>query len=323
MKAKTKKELLALYKKKHGKFYDYSKIDLDNKIDGKIIIICPAHGEFLQNHYDHISAGCPECAKIRKKEKSSKILVKNLEHLKELVDNNFDLSLAQYKNSSSSLLVKCLKHDRYFKNSTYNLVRGAGCSECKKEKIRKIRSLGTDEFIERAINLHGNRYDYSLVHYKTLIDTIDIICKIHGKFKQKPREHLKGSQCQLCSSTSISAISQVWLDSLGLDLIHEHPIKYDKGYYTVDGYDPKTNTVYEFHGDYWHGNPKIFNGEAINVSVDKQFKVLYNNTILKEQHLKNLGYNLVTIWENDFNVKISKQINDETGSKTVDIRPYR
>jgi len=39
------------------------------------------------------------------------------------------------------------------------------------------------------------------------------------------------------------------------------------------------------------------------MSVDKKFKELYNNTILREQVLKDLGYKLVTIWESEFNAK--------------------
>ena len=67
-----------------------------------------------------------------------------------------------------------------------------------------------------------------------------------------------------------------------------------------DGYCEKTNTVYEFHGDYFHGNPKIYKKDGVNLLNKKKFGVLYKNTIERELLIKNNGYNLITIWENDY-----------------------
>lgn len=315
MKAKTKKELLELYYIKHGNFYDYSKFDIDNKVDNKVIIVCPVHGEFRQNHLDHIVAGCPSCGNQKKKQSQSKILVQDLNDLIAKLGDQFDFSHAIFKNTSSQLLVKCKKHSIFFKNTAHHIIRGAGCSDCKKEKISNKKRLGNDKFIKRAKAIQKKCYDYSLVEYKTLIDKVKIICSEHGIFEQKPQEHLRGYGCKLCAGTTISAVSQIWLDSFNLNLIREHTIQHDNGYYTVDGYDPKTNTVYEFDGDYWHGNPKLYDADRLNTSVDKKFGELYNNTILKQQTLKKLGYNLITIWESNFNAKISGPTNDQIGSK--------
>ena len=153
----------------------------------------------------------------------------------------------------------------------------------------------------RSNAVHINKYNYSLVEYKTLVDPVLIICPTHGQFRQKPREHLSGSGCQQCAGTSISKISQVWLGSLNLPLELEYKIHYPNGYYVVDGYDKSTNTIYEFYGDYWHGNPAIFEADTINASLDISFGELYTNTLNRETILKNLGFNLVTIWEAEFN----------------------
>ena len=48
----------------------------------------------------------------------------------------------------------------------------------------------TEEFIEKAIQIHNNKYDYSLVLYKNIFTPIKIICPIHGMFVQKPIYHL-------------------------------------------------------------------------------------------------------------------------------------
>lgn len=304
MKAYTKTQLLELYQRSHGDFYDYSPMDLDNKINGKVKIACPIHGLFLQSHYDHIRAGCPICAKTKKKLRLSKVLINDLQDLVVKFGDRFDFSKSEYKNSSSSLLVWCKEHTQWFRNTAYHIARGAGCPDCKRSKISAKKKLGTQEFIRRSRIKHAGKYDYSLVEYKTLTDPVEISCPEHGIFKQKPREHLRGHGCPLCASTTISAVSQKWLNSLDLVLEKEYKIAHHSGYFVVDGYDPVTNTVYEFYGDYWHGNPKIFDLETINPSLDKKFKDLYNETMLREQTLRNLGYNLITMWESDFHARL-------------------
>lgn len=48
----------------------------------------------------------------------------------------------------------------------------------------------TNEFINDAIKIHGDRYDYSLVKYSNTKSKIVIICPKHGKFKQSVNNHL-------------------------------------------------------------------------------------------------------------------------------------
>ena len=58
--------------------------------------------------------------------------------------------------------------------------------------------LTNETFIQRAIEVHGDLYGYSLVNYKTNATKIKIICKSHGVFEQIPKDHLKGSGCKAC-----------------------------------------------------------------------------------------------------------------------------
>lgn len=68
----------------------------------------------------------------------------------------------------------------------------------------------------------------------------------------------------------------------------------------VDGYDPVTNTIFLFHGDFWHGNPAKFNQNETNPRCKKTYGELYENTLSYEKKLKNMGYTIIVIWENDF-----------------------
>jgi very-short-patch-repair endonuclease len=61
-----------------------------------------------------------------------------------------------------------------------------------------MKKLTTIEFIKRAINVHGNRYDYSNVNYINTRTAINIVCIEHGIFKQVPSNHLAGQNCPIC-----------------------------------------------------------------------------------------------------------------------------
>lgn len=63
--------------------------------------------------------------------------------------------------------------------------------------------------------------------------------------------------------------------------------------------------MYEFHGDFWHGNPVIYSPNKINKKNSISFGELYNRTKKREQLIKNSGYNLVVIWEDEWN-KLNK-----------------
>jgi hypothetical protein len=47
-------------------------------------------------------------------------------------------------------------------------------------------------------NKHGHLYDYSLVKYVNGDIPVDIICAVHGIFKQRPRAHVNGQACPAC-----------------------------------------------------------------------------------------------------------------------------
>ncbi|MGI0076026.1 MAG: DUF7487 domain-containing protein [Nitrosopumilaceae archaeon] len=69
----------------------------------------------------------------------------------------------------------------------------------------------------------------------------------------------------------------------------------------VDGYCRETNTIYEFYGDFFHGNPEIYCSNFYNERMYKTAGELYQKTIKRENKIKKSGYNFIVIWEKDFN----------------------
>jgi G:T-mismatch repair DNA endonuclease (very short patch repair protein) len=68
--------------------------------------------------------------------------------------------------------------------------------------------------------------------------------------------------------------------------------------YSADGYCKETNTIYEFHGCYWHGCKKCFEDrDEINKVTKKKMEQLYIKTQKKKKWCIEYGYNYKEIWE--------------------------
>ena len=74
----------------------------------------------------------------------------------------------------------------------------------------------------------------------------------------------------------------------------------------VDGYSSQINKVYEFNGDYWHGNPKKYNSNDINITCKKSYGELFDNTLKRINDIKELGYIVEEMWEYDW--KLHKKL---------------
>ena len=105
--------------------------------------------------------------------------------------------------------------------------------------------------------------------------------------------------CPKCYTGPRSKIGDKWLDSLNIPLENREILLPDLKI-RVDAFVPETNTVYEFFGDYWHGNPEIYDKNQEHPVVGKTFGQLYDETKARISRLKGAGYKVVYVWENDF-----------------------
>ena len=88
---------------------------------------------------------------------------------------------------------------------------------------------------------------------------------------------------------------------LGRELNRQKIIKVSKkSRFKVDGYDSQTNTVYEFLGDFWHGNLEIFESKSLNKRNKTSYGELNERTYKRLEALKKLGYRVKYIWERDY-----------------------
>lgn len=114
-------------------------------------------------------------------------------------NNSYDYSLIEYKNNKTKIEIICLEHGIFKLTPYHHINRKQGCRLCGNKKISERFNKTTEDFIERSKNIHGDKYDYSLVDYIKNDINVKIICKDHGIFEQIPTNHLRGKGCFDCS----------------------------------------------------------------------------------------------------------------------------
>ena len=192
---------------------------------------------------------------------------------------------------------------------------GQGCRKCQYSNNSKKFRTSQEEFIQKAKLIHGDKYDYSKVKYITCMEKIIIICKKHGEFEQTPNAHCSHQHgCPKCNLQFHISKKQIqWLKFISKmnNITIQHgengeEFKIPNTRFKADGFCKETNTIYEFHGDYWHGNPNIYepNDETY---FGKTFGELFEKTLKREQQIKDMGFNLITMWESDW-IKLNKYI---------------
>jgi hypothetical protein len=122
-----------------------------------------------------------------------------------------------------------------------------------------------------------------------------------------------GQKLSNCKGYSMIAIR--WLEYLekkeNIKIRHalqggEFSIRTQKGYtWPVDGFCEETNTVYEFMGDYFHGNPAKY--AATDTFHGRPYSLKWEKDARKKDEFTSRGFNYVTMWESDWN-SIEKEL---------------
>lgn len=282
----------------HGDKYNYSKfIYTDAHKDGEIICnTCKKN--FPQRPNNHLNgAGCPRCSNCERLTTKEFIAKSIIVH-----GDKFDYSNTIFISSALKVEIKCRSCQGTFNQWPQDHLRGCGCVICK-----KLKPKTTKQFINEAVEAHDDKYDYSEFIYVNIRTSGKIICHkkkrsgvIHGAFQQNPDNHLNGAGCPKCSHT-ISKNESFWLDYINVDeSLRNKTLKINNRKFNVDALDEKNKIIYEFNGDYWHGNPNRFNPNDMNKVVKKTFGELYQKTIDKQKYLEANGYTVISIWESQW-----------------------
>lgn len=184
-------------KLKHGDKYDYSLTNFLGS-DKKLDIICPTHGKFSQTASGHLRYGCRLCSKFSLKGTES--FIKDAENIHG--KGTYDYSKVEYKGNKNKVIIICPIHGE-FKQRPNNHVtkkKAQGCPKCGDKKSRDNKRRSFEEFKEKALQVHGDKYNYDKVVYVSNLKKVTIICPVHGEFSQIPADHWYGRGCKKCGN---------------------------------------------------------------------------------------------------------------------------
>jgi hypothetical protein len=281
----------------HGNNYNYDKVKYEKAIV-KVIIICPKHGDFEQTPNSHLNGrGCPNCGVL--KTSKSRLLGYNgfIKKAQNVHGNNYNYTKVNYVNYKTKVIIICPEHGEFEQTPRCHL-RGDKCKKCFYDSLKS----DTLEFINRGNKIHNNKYDYSKVKYTGTYKRVIIICDEHGEFTQTPTNHInKKRGCLKCGKNS-SKLESEFLDRYKIpEEFRNYSIKFNGKRYCVDGIDKKNKIIYEFYGDFFHGNPRIYDKYKVNPLIKKRYGELYNKTINREKEIIGSSeYKIISIWEDEF-----------------------
>lgn len=199
--------------------------------------------EFQKNHKIACSKSSTENAKKTLSNRKIAFITKA-----EIIHNKkYDYSNIEFKNSHEKIEIICSKHGSFWQ-SPYSHVYSHGCPVCYGSFKKTI-----EEFVIEAIKVHGDKYDYSKANYRNNKSKIEIVCKNHGSFYQRPDSHIyKKYGCPKCPSIISKEHSNV------VELLPDHIkiINNDKNVLNgveIDILIPEHKLGIEINGCYWHG----------------------------------------------------------------------
>lgn len=283
------------------KFNSIHKNKFTYEFDGKIvyrsriIVICLIHGKFNVLARKHLEGhDCKKCVRHNQRCTKKNLLIKmNKKH-----NNFYTYDLTDYFDCYSHIIIICPIHGS-FKQKVSKHMSGRKCRGCVDDSMRKSK----EDFILQSNILHDFKYDYSKVSYGNAHKKVTIICPLHGEFLCSPALHsnkLHANGCPICAHV-ISRGETEWLDLLNFPKENRNfKFKINKRHFNVDGYDAQNKIIYEYYGDFWHGNLNKYNSEKINCFTKSTFKQLNDKTMEKQNFLKAYGFKMVIIWEDDF-----------------------
>lgn len=196
-----------------------------------------------------------------------------IEEAKKVQGDKYDYSKVEYINNVTKVCIICPKHGEFWQLPKQHL-RGQGCPKCGLERIaEKIRGRKinhkprlkhehvkyhsvprniktTEQFIEQAKKIHGDKYDYSKAEYKGKNNFVTIICPIHGEFEQRAYAHLRGGGCMKCAR-KLSSQKQIYTNEEFIAKLKEiYGDKYDYSKVDYKGNKTKITLICPEHGEF-------------------------------------------------------------------------
>ena len=277
----TKDVFVSRARKMHGDKYDYS-YSVYTSSTSKLVIGCSIHGPFQKIATRHLQGeGCPLCASKGRK-------ISTLEHFIESAESvhgdRFDYSKSVYYGSRKPIIVTCRQHGDFHPKACSHL-EGKDCPRCARERVGDKNRMTAEQFMERALKRHGNRYDYSSTKYLSYHEPVEVTCKNHGPFTQSAKNHLNAGGCPKCGQESSSS-SRCYSREEFIVLANKmHGDAYDYSLVDYKGIKERVLIICRKHGGFYQEANNHAQGEGCP-SCTHQYSLPHKNV---EEFLTSLG----------------------------------
>lgn len=124
----------------------------------------------------------------------------------------------------------------------------------------KFKSI--EELIDKANNIHNNKYNYKNATSTAVTSKIEIICPLHGSFIQEVRLHLKGAGCPACGRESQHSKRKTQEEDFikKSNNVHEYKYKYPRT--KIINLHHKCIVTCNVHGDFHIAPLKHLKGQG-------------------------------------------------------------
>jgi len=192
--------------------------------------------------------------------------------------DKYDYSLVDFINTKHS--IKIIYNDTIYEQLPHNHLVYAP---------EKILRINLDEFIERSIKFHDNKYSYEKTIYKNNKNKVSIICPTHGEFLQYPSVHYR-SGCPFCNESIGEKIISKYLNSKNINFSRQHKFESCRNILPLpfDFYIPSIRTCIEFDGIQHFESVEYFGGE-------RAYNQLIKNDKIKNDYCEDNYINLIRI----------------------------
>ena len=180
---------------------------------------------------------------------------------KEIHGDKYDYSKVEYKSSHTKVTIICPEHGE-FEQKPSNHLNGQGCSRCGLENRSELRRCTIEDFIKKAKAVHGDKYDYSKVEYKSARTKVTIICPDHGEFEQFPNNHLLGQGCLNCGRISMADNRRGSTEGFIKKAKEIHGDKYDYGKVDYKGSKEAVCIICPDHGEFYQKSGDHISGRG-------------------------------------------------------------
>lgn len=210
--------------------------------------------------------------------------------------DKYDYSKSKYINYESKLEIICKEHGSFMQSTGGHITNKNNCPKCK-------GGVGytTEEYIKKAKEIHGDKYDYSKVNYVNYKTDICIVCKKHGEFWQRPDVHLRNGNCTKCANDEKLLNDRNEYAKLFIEkakLIHGDKYDYSKVNYINS--TTEVEIICSIHGSFWQKPSKHLSAHECNICNPRHYADNNNEFIEKcKKVFVNCDYDYsVTVYKN-------------------------